>query len=254
MLAVTDSATPGGGGATRASAEPAEPAAPGRRGPVPLAAAEPRDARVAQEPGADATLLELERARAAGAREGDYLALFRELARRDPAALAARVDSVLLGGRAELAERVALLRALWESVSDAAGAAFEDALLGVPASASADEAGALRAFAVRFLGERCASDARAASWLEAALWPKDERALAPELRRRAAHRLAAALEPADLSRISGLLALESDRSVVGAWIAGAEASALAADPRWAEICRSHGFAAGDPPAREGDVP
>ena len=220
--------------------------APGARAAAPAsgALAEPGPPGSGPSPSGRAGL---EALRAEGAGEGDFLAAYRELARRDPEGLAALAPGVLAGGGAAR-EKIALLRAALEADPAGSHELLRGALLPAGsggASDGGDEDARQRELVVDFtlrLLDRRSHEPAARRLLEEAVWPASG-ALGEAQRRRAAARLAAAIGPDELPRLSALLLGERDPLVVASAVA-----ALARNPRTGappELVRSLGLDPGE---------
>lgn len=189
-------ATPAGPTLGALEADPHEPAALRLPSPAPALARPPR----AQELGA-AGLVSVR----PGTEGAHYLA-FVDAGRADPAHLERLAPSVLEGAGPRY-EKVALLRALYDTGSPATASSFVQAVRGL--SESSDASGSsVPGFAVRFLGERAARDAKARAILEHVAFEEPRVGSGP--RRRAAARLAELADEDGLRRMSAHLARETD--------------------------------------------
>jgi hypothetical protein len=240
----------GGGGAVndgpeaaRLAASPAELTEWGAGSPATLALPEnAHDGRTALrsrpvvplEP--DAPRPDLERLRADGAREKEFYAAYRWIARESPAELTASAHALLLRPDASDPEKIAMLRAVHVEGLPAFGDLYATAIVEL-SDVSPRGRESVPSFAVRFLGDLGTRDPRAREVLERAIWPVSG-AAAPAVRRRAAAYLGAAISEQDLARITVLLARDPDRGVVEAAVAS-----IAANPRTAhrEIHREFGL-------------
>jgi len=158
-----------------------------------------------------------------GARELEYLELYRAFARGDAPGFRQGAGAVVLG-EGPINEKTALLRAAFEVDREGAQELFRATLI-EPTRAADGERLRLREFALRFLGERCDRDAPARELLREAVWSEGASLEAP-LRRRTAARLASVLAPDELGEFSTRLLAERDATVVEAALA-----ALAGNPR-----------------------
>jgi len=187
-------------------------------------------------PEPDAPRPDLERLRADGAREKEFYAAYRWIARESPAELAASAGALLLRPDVSDPEKIAMLRAVHVEGLPAFGDLYATAIVEL-SDVSPRGRESVPSFAVRFLGDLGTRDPRAREVLERAIWPVSG-AAAPAVRRRAAAYLGAAISEKDLARVTVLLAREPDRGVVEAAVAS-----IAANPRTAhrEIHREFGL-------------
>lgn len=238
----------GGDGPTPRAAAPSAPVGIGGAGAAGGWAAPPTGGSLL----AELRELDLDPGAAAGRREGDWLVLYRKLARLDPSALAARAPRVVDEG-AGVGERAALLRAAWETGGAAAETVASAALLAPPvtahgaadASGAADVSGAadanreptaeavrresVRELALRLAAADAPRDPLARELLARALWPERGEGMPAGARRRAAFALGTALASLpigsgegsdDVARARARAASEPDRDVAAALHAG----------------------------------
>jgi hypothetical protein len=143
-----------------------------------------------------------------GTERSYYEAFLREL-RGDPASCAARATEVLLGSGPDC-EKVALLRAVYDTVSGERVALFSTAIATLP-SESERGTESVPSFAVGFAAARAHGDPAARAILEAVT--VDE-GIALGLRRRAAASWAASASPLELRRLATQLAREGDAQLL----------------------------------------